>query len=346
MRFLKVLLPVIVFATVVLVPHAALAAETSFFGPIYPEQCVCPGSAPEFGCVLETIRNLINFVLSMGVVIFILILSYAGFLFMTSSVNAENRNKAKSILMNAVIGLIIALAAWLIVDFVMKVFYNGRFGPWNTILVGEGEASHCIDPITPTITGTPTPPGTGSGGISGTPGAPGTPTTPEGPSQPGATTPAQPGDLSGITLNIGANAVVSTSAQTKLKQILRNANLTSASITSGRRTAADQARIMEENLHNGNRIDYAAPGEAVTEVYDRMKDQGASRADIRAAMEAEINRQGCYNVSKHCTPGDVIDVSPGSIANRTAFEAAVRAFGVTRFLRPGEFSETTYHIEF
>ncbi len=59
-------------------------------------------------------------------------------------------------LLNAVVGLFIVLAAWLIVDFVMKSLYNpdawqeGSLGPWNSILVG---GDTCVQPKTPSAIG-------------------------------------------------------------------------------------------------------------------------------------------------------------------------------------------------
>lgn len=141
-----------------LLPTAAFAADTNFFGEIYPTACKCDTatigyeSAPAFGCVMKVIQNIINLGLSIGVALFVIIASYAGFLFMTSSMNPRNREMGRSVLLNAVVGLIIALSAWLLVDFVMKAVYNpdanfngSRIGPWNEILVGDGTPqSTCI----------------------------------------------------------------------------------------------------------------------------------------------------------------------------------------------------------
>ncbi len=167
MRFLKALLPVFVLGIMALAPYQAQAATANFFGPIFPTECHCPQSAPDFGCVLQTIENLMNFAISIGVVIFVLVAAYAGFLWMFSPMNAHNREQGRSVLMNAVIGLLITLCAWLLVDFVMKTLYSGEYGPWNAILK-EGNA--CLATVTPpagagfvddptTTTGT----GTGSG---------------------------------------------------------------------------------------------------------------------------------------------------------------------------------------
>lgn len=128
----------LIFASLALVafavPSSALAAGASFFGPIVPEACrACPCG---FAGVMQIIQNLMNFGISISIIIATLIVAWAGFMYITSSANPEGRSTANKMLMNAIIGLLIVLSAWLIVDFVMKSLYGGQFGPWNSILQG------------------------------------------------------------------------------------------------------------------------------------------------------------------------------------------------------------------
>ncbi len=149
MKLLRILLPVLVLGILALAPHQAQAATATFFGPIIPPECHCDTgqvSAPDFGCVLATVENAMNFAISIGVIIFVLVASYAGLLWMFSPMNPHNREMGRGVLMNAVIGLLIALCAWLMVDFIMKTLYNGAFGPWNSIL---GEGDYCLAVHTP-----------------------------------------------------------------------------------------------------------------------------------------------------------------------------------------------------
>lgn len=109
----------------------------------------CPvGSPLGIGGVIVLLQNLMNAAVALGVVVLTLMIAYAGFMFVTSPFNSENRTKAKTSLWNTVVGIVIVLVAWLAVDFVMKALYNpeatfgGRsLGPWNEVLVG-GDA--CI----------------------------------------------------------------------------------------------------------------------------------------------------------------------------------------------------------
>ncbi len=133
----------VVLVTLSLAP-TAYAAQSTFFGPIVPTECQsCPCG---FASVLETIRHLMNLGIALAIVIAVLIIVYAGVLYIMSAANPESRSTANKMLMNAVIGLVIVLSAWLIVDFVMKKLYNpnaANLGPWNSIIVG-GDV--CIKP--------------------------------------------------------------------------------------------------------------------------------------------------------------------------------------------------------
>jgi hypothetical protein len=128
----------------------------TFFGPIVPAICNCynvtgpggtvPESGAAWGCVLQVLQNLMNFAVSLGAIIITLYIVWAGVAYVLSPINAEGRQKAKSRLLNAVLGLFVMLAAWLFIDSIMKVIYNSNaYGPWNSILNPNG-AADCIAP--------------------------------------------------------------------------------------------------------------------------------------------------------------------------------------------------------
>jgi hypothetical protein len=141
----------------ILVPMPALAATNSLLNPIVPAECHCDNqpdptdpskkitTAASYGCVLQTVQNGVNVLISLSILVFVLWLAYAGALFMASSASPGLREQGKTRIMNAVIGIIVILAAWLIVDFIMKTLYdnNSGFGPWNSILKSNGNDT-CI----------------------------------------------------------------------------------------------------------------------------------------------------------------------------------------------------------
>ena len=72
----------------------------------------------------EFIGTLISvFISVLGIVLLILII-YAGFLWMTAGGNSDQVGKAKTIMINSVIGLIVLLAAYAISSFVIEALAN------------------------------------------------------------------------------------------------------------------------------------------------------------------------------------------------------------------------------
>jgi lysylphosphatidylglycerol synthetase-like protein (DUF2156 family) len=68
----------------------------------------------------QAIGNIISIFLSLIGVILLVIMVYAGFLWLTAGGNEEQVKKAKMYIRNAVIGLTIALAAFVITSFVIQ----------------------------------------------------------------------------------------------------------------------------------------------------------------------------------------------------------------------------------
>lgn len=147
MKKLWVLLPVLILSVVFIMPGTVLA--DGMFEPLISEKCQCEDSAPDWGCGLETLQNAMNLAIAFGIVIATLVIAYAGAIWMLSPLNPGNREKGRTMLLNAVVGLAIVLSAWLFVDYLMKAIYNpgnGQFGPWEDILIADEEKDYCIQP--------------------------------------------------------------------------------------------------------------------------------------------------------------------------------------------------------
>lgn len=93
MTIQRLFIMVAIFSALAFAPVTTYAANATFFGPIIDPNCECVGTAPDWGCVLQTVQNTVNLGISLGVMFAVLIIAYAGFLFMTSSVTAHNREK-------------------------------------------------------------------------------------------------------------------------------------------------------------------------------------------------------------------------------------------------------------
>lgn len=126
-------------------PHLAHAA-IPFFGPIIPpENPTCPLG---WGAVISVINNIISLLLTLAIVFVApLMIAYSGFLFVVNPVNAGGKEQAKKILTNTIVGIVIALAGWMIVDAIMVALYNpdtpipgGRLGAWSDLITSDGVA--------------------------------------------------------------------------------------------------------------------------------------------------------------------------------------------------------------
>lgn len=69
--------------------------------------------------------NIINSVLGLVGVVFFVLMIYAGFLWMTARGNEEQFGKAKNIFATSIIGMLIVIGAYYILDFVFEAIYTG-----------------------------------------------------------------------------------------------------------------------------------------------------------------------------------------------------------------------------
>ena len=80
-------------------------------------------NACDFGYFMKLINNIIKFLLfTIATPLMALIIMYTGYLYITAGGNAGQTEKVKHILFSAVVGYVIALAAWLIVNTILKSF--------------------------------------------------------------------------------------------------------------------------------------------------------------------------------------------------------------------------------
>jgi len=304
-------------------PLATNAGGIPFFGPIIPQEGTQAVCAAGWGMIITVFNNLISVLITLAIVFVApLMIAYSGFLYVINPVNPAGRSQANGILTRTIVGIVIALAGWMIVDAIMAVLYEANaedssgnaWGTW-TSLITSGNLPPCIE-------------------------------------LKGSLAPAPPptvGVVPEVTVNISNGAIVSTNAINILKSILRTAGLTSATITSGRRTSDDQTRVMYNNLQATNgvasqRALYGPNGDAVIDVYVVQKQAGAGETAIKAAMKQKIEQLGCYNVSNHCSSNDVFDVDPASISNGSAFLTALQnSSAVKNYIPPPR--DPAYHIE-
>lgn len=144
MRFRAPILALFLVASALVLPAAAHAA-IPFFGPIIPPQTVTgiQGSqvcAASLGMLIVVINNIISLLITLAIVFVApLMIAYAGFLYVWNPVDPGGIGKAKDILQNTVVGIVVALAGWMIVDAIMAVLYNpSEVGKtWSQLLTAD-----------------------------------------------------------------------------------------------------------------------------------------------------------------------------------------------------------------
>ncbi len=105
-------------------------------------------------------NNILKWIIGIMASVCALVIAYAGFLMVMAGGDSGNISEAREMITNTVIGFIILLSAWLVVDTVLKMFVGDTlpgFGPWNKI--------ECVLQPAGTTGGTEQPPATACANI-------------------------------------------------------------------------------------------------------------------------------------------------------------------------------------
>lgn len=85
----------------------------------------CNGPDCDWGALITLGQNILNFMVTLSVFVAAVMFAYAGWLFFSDTGNASNVEKGKKVFGAVVIGLIIVLIAWLVVDTILDTL-TGR----------------------------------------------------------------------------------------------------------------------------------------------------------------------------------------------------------------------------
>jgi|SRR3989338_3241251 len=128
----------------VLLASVVLALPLVVFGAPDTTSGLVPCDGPECQVchVVALGQRLINFFVTIAILLAVGIFAWAGFLMLTSAGNEGQVTKARGMFTNVLIGLVIVLTGWLIIDTVMKYAFEESeletdtritFGPWNEL---------------------------------------------------------------------------------------------------------------------------------------------------------------------------------------------------------------------
>ncbi|PIT91480.1 hypothetical protein COU17_00640 [Candidatus Kaiserbacteria bacterium CG10_big_fil_rev_8_21_14_0_10_49_17] len=121
---------IIISGSILFLPNFVGAQTIS--GGIVP----CQGPECQLCYVNQLLQNILNFLVLVAAIVGALMLAIAGVLWMANTGNEKRLKLAKRIFSSVVIGLIIILGAWLIIDTILKVMTNNTQNlllPWNGI---------------------------------------------------------------------------------------------------------------------------------------------------------------------------------------------------------------------
>lgn len=109
---------------------AVKVAFAQFGGQFDPETLTTPQGVTQsrFGSVNQAVNTIFNTVIAAAAAIFVILLLVGGVQYLSAAGNEEATAKAKKLLVDAVIGLIIVLAAWAIGRFVLSRFFTPGAG--------------------------------------------------------------------------------------------------------------------------------------------------------------------------------------------------------------------------
>lgn len=93
-----------------------------------PDESATGGGVSE-NSLWDTVRNIINLIIGILGVVAVIMIVIGGVTYVTSSGEAANVTKAKNIIMYAIIGLVVALLAYAIVNFVLNNVFGSDAGP-------------------------------------------------------------------------------------------------------------------------------------------------------------------------------------------------------------------------
>ncbi len=114
--------------------------------PVVPQT---PTSCPlGYGALLSMIHNILNDAVILAGMFAVLLIAYAGFIFVFNSTAPEMISKGRKILISTIIGFVIVLSAWLIVNEVVVMFTTGNLQSVTSLLEPSG-SNICIQSSTP-----------------------------------------------------------------------------------------------------------------------------------------------------------------------------------------------------
>jgi hypothetical protein len=154
-RWLPICIFLLSFSVVVLAPMTVLAQGLVPSCPVGEAGCAVAYHPDNYGAceLVQLSNNIVRFIIGLIAVVGAIIMVYAGYLLVTSRGNVSQMQRAKEMFTNILIGIVIMLSAFLVVNTVMSILVgsNASLVNWNNIDCGyareAGTADATFDPI-------------------------------------------------------------------------------------------------------------------------------------------------------------------------------------------------------
>ncbi len=102
----------------------------------------CSGPDCNFCTFFAMVNGVIAWIISIMTLVAVFVLVFAGFRLVTSGGDPGALQKAKEMITNVLIGFVIMLAAWVIVDTIIKTLTGSDYGVWEPVTCGK-----IVDPL-------------------------------------------------------------------------------------------------------------------------------------------------------------------------------------------------------
>lgn len=129
LRIVSILLPMIllgmsfsgmVFAQETTSPTPKVACDPESIVPC------CEASGCNFDELIKAVKRVVNWGVTLALMLTVVVIAYAGFLYLTSADNAGKRTQANEMFVKVLEGMFYILAAWLIVTLIMSSLASSK----------------------------------------------------------------------------------------------------------------------------------------------------------------------------------------------------------------------------
>lgn len=93
----------------------------------------CSGSGCTWCDLFQLGQNIINFLIEISSVLAIAFIIYGGLIMMLNSGNPSKLKESQGIIFSAIMGVVILLSAWVILNTFFNLLTGGLNWPWHTI---------------------------------------------------------------------------------------------------------------------------------------------------------------------------------------------------------------------